>query len=56
VGQERPHAEFVGQNEALPVEGFSLSDFWGIALRSDLIPEPEGSCLVSRLLVSLSKP
>src|SRR5215510_8887348 len=51
MGQERAHAEFVGQGHSLTVIVCSRLGYQRITLRSDVAEEPEGPCLMSPFLV-----
>src|SRR5215510_320260 len=51
MGQERAHAEFVGQGHSLTVIVCSRLGHRRMALRSDVAEEPEGPCLMSPFLV-----
>ena len=51
VGLERAHAELLGQGEGLPVVGFGLFDFRGIAMCRNVAEEAQGIGLVAAFLV-----
>ena len=51
VGQERAHAEFVGQGEGLAGSGLRPARLRGIALRGNLAEEAQGIRLVAAFLV-----
>src|SRR2546428_130320 len=55
VGDERAHAELVGEGHGLPVGGFGLLGIRGIAMRGDLAQSPESPRLVRPTLVVTGK-